>query len=69
MIRLLLAISAWRLVRRLAPPAILIAVALPLLHRPSFARRQERHTVGAVEHVVQPLERDLQQAFGKAFRP
>lgn len=67
--RLLLAVSAWRLVRRLAAPAIAIALATLLLRGPSFACRPERYAVGAVEHVFRPLERDVRQAFGKVVGP
>jgi len=66
--RLLRAVVAWRLVRRLAGPAIVIALAMVLLHSGPFARHDGRHTVGAVERVVQPLERDLQNALGRALR-
>jgi hypothetical protein len=66
--RLLLAVVAWRLVRRLAATAIVIALAMVLVHSGSFARHDGRHTVGAVERVVQPMEHDLQHALGRAFR-
>jgi hypothetical protein len=66
---LVLAVVAWRLVRRLAAPAIVIALAMLLLHSESFPRHVARHTVGAVERVVQPVEHDLQHALRRAFRP
>ena len=67
--RLLLAVCAWRLVRRLAVPAITIALAMLLVHSGSFARQDRRHAVGAVARVLRPLKHDLQQALGKAFHP
>jgi hypothetical protein len=67
--RLVLAVVAWRLVRRLAAPAIVVALAMLLLHSGSFARPERRHVVGAVERVVQPIEHDLQHALGRAFTP
>ena len=67
--RLLLAVVVWRLVRRIAGPAIVIALAMLLLHGGSFARHERRHAVGAVERVVQPIELDLQHALGRALRP
>jgi hypothetical protein len=67
--RLLLAVFAWRLVRRVAAPAIVIAFAVLLLHSGSRARHDRRHPViGAVERIVQPIEHDLQHAFGRARR-
>jgi hypothetical protein len=66
---LLAAVFAWRLLRRLAAPAIFIALAILLLHTASFGRRQERHVVGAVERVLRPLKHDVQQALGKAVGP
>jgi hypothetical protein len=66
--RLLLAVVAWRLVRRLAAPAIVIALAVVLLHSGSFARHQGRNAQGVVERVVRPIEHDLQHALGTAFR-
>ena len=66
MIRMLLAVCAWRLVRRIAAPAILIAVALLLLHNVS-ARQDRRHALGAVERVVRPVNHDLQQALRQVF--
>ena len=69
MTRLLLAVLAWRLVRRLAAPAIAIALAMLLLHSGPFARHDGPQTLGAVERVVQPIEHDLQHALGRAFRP
>jgi hypothetical protein len=67
--RLLLAVFAWRPVRRFAAPAIIIALAMLLLRSGSFARQQEQHAVGAVERVVRPAKHDLQQALGKVFCP
>lgn len=67
--RLLLAVCAWRLLRRLATPAALIALAMLLTHSGSFARREGRHAVGAVERVVRPVKRDLQQVLGNVLRP
>ena len=67
--RLLLAIFAWRLLRRLAAPAILIALTILLIHNASFARPHEQHAGGAVERVVRPLKHDLQHALGKALHP
>lgn len=66
MTRLLLTVVAWRLVRRPAATAIVIALAMVLSG--SFARHNGRHTVGAVERVVQPIEQDLEHALGRAFR-
>lgn len=66
MTRLLTALLACRLARRLAAPAIVIALAMLLLHTGSVAHRG-RHTVGAFERVVHPIERDLQHALGEAF--
>ena len=60
--RLLLAVFAWRLVRRLAGPAIVIAFAMLLLHSGSRARHDRRHPAGAVERVVQPIEHYLHNA-------
>jgi hypothetical protein len=65
---LLLVVFAWRTVRRLGVPAIVIALAVLLLHSASFARHERRQAVGAVERVVQPLQHDLNHALGKAFR-
>jgi hypothetical protein len=67
--RLLLAVVAWRLVRRLAAPAIVIALAMVLLHSGSFARHHRRNALGVVERVARPIEHDLQHALGTAFRP
>ena len=69
MTRLLLAVMAWRMVRRLAAPALVIAVGMLLLHSGSFARHDGPQTLGAVERVVQPIEHDLQHALGRALRP
>jgi len=66
--RLLLLVVAWRLARRLAATAIVIALAVVLVHSGSFAHHDGRHTIGAVARVVRPIERDLQQALGRAFR-
>ncbi|MGI8559627.1 MAG: hypothetical protein ACR2ND_15220 [Solirubrobacteraceae bacterium] len=66
---LLLAVVAWRLFRRLAGPAIVIALAMLLLHSESARRHVGRHTVGAVERVVQPIEHDPQHTLRRAFRP
>ena len=68
MTRLLLAVFAWRLVRRLAAPAIVIAFGVLLLHSGSRARHDRRHPVGAVERIVQPIEHDVQHALGRALR-
>jgi hypothetical protein len=68
-IGLVLPVVAWRLVRRLAAPAIIIALAILLLHSGSLARRQERRAVGAVERVIRPVKHDLQQALGKLIGP
>jgi hypothetical protein len=67
--RLLLALLAWRLARRLAAPAIVIALAMLLLHSGSFARHDGRQTVGAVARLVQPIEHDLKRVLGRGFRP
>ena len=64
--RLVLAVVAWRVVRRLAVPAIVAALAMLLVHGGSFARRERRHAVGAVDRVVQPIEHDLRHALGRA---
>ena len=69
MIRLVPAVVAWRLVRRLAAPAIIIALAVLLLHSGSLARRQERRAVRAVERVIRPVKHDLRQALGKLVGP
>jgi hypothetical protein len=69
MTRLVLALLAWRLARRLAVPAIVIALAMLLLHSGPFASHGRRHAVGAVERVVQPIELDLQHALGRVFQP
>ncbi len=69
MTRLLLAIAVWRLVRGLAAPAIVIALGMLLLHSGSLARHDGRNTVGAVAHVVQPIEHELQRRLGRAFGP
>ena len=69
MTRLLLALLAWRLARRLAAPVIVIALAMLLLHSESFPHRLGRRTVGAVERVLQPVKHDLQHALRRAFRP
>ena len=65
MTRLLLAVLTWRLARRLAAPAIVVALAMLLLHSGSFARHERRHAVGAVERLVQPIEHGLQHALGR----
>ena len=67
--RLLIAVLTWRLARRLAAPAIVIALAMLLLHSGSFARHDRPQTLGAAERVVQPIEHDLQHALGRALRP
>jgi hypothetical protein len=67
--RLRLAVMTWRMVRRLAAPALVIAVAMLLLHSGSFARHDGPQTLGAVERVVQPIEHDLQHALRRALRP
>ena len=69
MTRLVLAVFAWRLLRRLAVPAIVIALAMLLLHSGSFVRPDRRHAVGVVERVVRPIEDDVQHALGRAFQP
>lgn len=68
MTRLVLAVVAWRLVRRLIAPAIVIALAMLLLHSGTSARHRGRNAIGVVERIVQPIEPDLQHALGKAFR-
>jgi hypothetical protein len=67
--RLLLAVVAWRLTRRLAAPAIAIALATLLLHSGTFAHHDEPQTLRAVERVVQPIKHDLQHALRRALRP
>ena len=68
MTRLLLAVVAWRLVRRLVAPAIVIALGMLLLHSGSSARHNGRPTLRTVEQLVQPIEYDLQHALGRALR-
>lgn len=68
MTRFLLAVFAWRLARRVAASAIVIAFAVLLLDSGSRARHDRRHPVGAVERIVQPIEHDLQHALGRALR-
>jgi hypothetical protein len=68
MTRLLLAVVAWRVVRGLAVPAIVIVLGMLLLHSNSFARHDRRPALGAVMQIVQPIEHDLQHALGTAFR-
>ena len=68
MTRLLVAFLTWRLARRLAPPAIVLALAMLLLHSGSFARHETRHTGGAVERLVQPIEHGLQRELARACR-
>jgi hypothetical protein len=65
--RLLLAVVAWRLMRRIAGPAIVIALAMMLLHSGPSGRDDRRHPAGAVERS-RPIERDLQHAIGNALR-
>ncbi len=68
MTRLALAIVAWRLVRRLIAPAIVIALAMLLLHSGASARHHGRNAVGVVERIVRPIEPGLQHALTNAFR-
>ena len=68
MTRLLTAFLTWRLARRLAGPAIVVALAMLLLHTGYFAPHERRHTRGAAERLVQPIEHGLQGALGRAFR-
>lgn len=65
--RLVLVVVAWRLIRRFAAPAIVIALASLLLDSSSFARHDGRHAVGAVERVVQPIEHELGHSIGIAL--
>jgi len=65
--RLLLALLAWRLARRLAAPTIAIALAMLLLHSGPSGRHDRRHPGGAVEHIARPIEHDLQNAIGNAL--
>jgi hypothetical protein len=65
--RLVLAVMAWRLVLRLAAPAIIIALVMLLLHGGAPASHDGRHAVGAVQRVVQPIEHDLRRTLGKVF--
>ena len=68
MTRLLLVVVAWRLARRLAATAIVIVLAVVLVHSGSSAHHDGRHTIGAVARVARPIEHELQQALGRAFR-
>jgi hypothetical protein len=68
MMRLLLAVVAWRLVRRLAVSAIVIVLGMLLLHSNSFARHDRRPALAAVMHMVQPIEHDLQHALRTALQ-
>ena len=63
MTTLLLAVVAWRFVRRLAAAAIIIALAALALRSGSFAHHASRDA-GAVERVVRPIE----HALGRALR-
>jgi hypothetical protein len=65
----LLVVMAWRLVRPLAAPAIVIGLGMLLLHGGSSPRHDGRHTLEAVGQVVQPIEHDLQHALGRTLRP
>lgn len=67
MTRLLLAVVAWRLMRRIAGPAIVIALAMMLLHSGPSGRHDRRHPAGAVERIARPIEHDLQHAIGNAL--
>jgi hypothetical protein len=67
--RLLLAVVALRLVRRLAAKAIAIALAILPFHSGSFAHHDGPQTLGAVERVVHPIGHDLQPALEGALRP
>jgi len=69
MMRLLLAVITWRIVRRLAVPAILVALATLLLHSGTFVRQERRHAVGTVARVLRPLKHDVQQALGRVLGP
>jgi hypothetical protein len=54
--------------RRIAGPAIVIALAMMLLHSGPSGRDDRRHPAGAVERISRPIERDLQHAIGNALR-
>jgi hypothetical protein len=61
MTRLVLAVVAWRFVRRLGAAAIITAVAMPMLYYASFAYHQGRDP-RAVERVLRPIEHELREA-------
>lgn len=65
--RLVLVVGAWRLICRLAAPAIVIALATLLLGSRSFARHDERHVPDAVERVVQRIDHELGPTIGIAL--
>jgi hypothetical protein len=54
--------------RQIAGPAIVIALAMMLLHSGPSGRDDRRHPAGAVERISRPIERDLQHAIGNALR-
>jgi hypothetical protein len=68
MTRLVLAVVAWHLLRRLIAPAIVIALAMLLLHSGTSVRHPGRNAVGVVERIVRAIEPDLRHALTKAFR-
>ena len=68
MTRLLLVVVAWRLARRLAATATVIALAVMLANSGPSAHHDGRHTIGRVARVVRPIEHELQQALAGAFR-
>jgi hypothetical protein len=67
--RLLLVIVAWRLMRRLLTAAIVVALAMVLIHGGSFTPRDPRHAAEAVERILQPIAHHLQRTLGRTFRP
>lgn len=71
MIAFLLAVLAWRILRRLALFAIVAAVAILVLHGISSASLHHRghHPQASIERVLRSVEHDIQQAIGGVVSP